>query len=225
MRKLWLATGVAAAVAGLGLTAWTAPYLYKWVKDRRVSSDRVLPGPQRTRVVPLPEDQALELVRRVMVEDLFLGLAEYHKTKHIQDGETTSDSVLPEAVVGQGDIELVDEDYRFFLEVKLRAYGGRTRITAKASPMYRIRDLDAEGEAYGESAGGETGVDLKVRGDAGAAVAMGPIFIAPIDGRPSDYRVLPLPDAGERAGKLVRSFMYLLDRRIAAGRSADPVTR
>ncbi len=225
MRKLWLATIAAVTAAGLGLAAGAAPLIYEWVKDRRVSSDRVLPASQRTRVLAVPEARALDLVRQVMTEDLFLSLAEYHRTRHVQDGETTADSVLPEAVAGPGDVELADEDYLFFLEVKLRAFGGRTRVTAKASPMYRIRDLEAEEEAYGETAGARTQVDLRVRAEAGAAVAAGPIFITPVDGLPSDHGLQTLPDAGARAALLVRSFLYLLDQRTSAGRAADPVTR
>jgi hypothetical protein len=205
---------------GLGVTAQGAPHIYKWVKDRIVNSDRVLPAQQKSRVVPIPEAAALGAVRKVLTDDLFMGLAEYHKTKHIQDAETTADTVLPEEVIGTGDLELVDEDYRFFLEIKFRAYGDRTRITAKCSPMYRIRDTEAEDEAYGDSAAASTSVDIKVNAESGSAVGVGPIFILPIEGLPSEYRCIPLPDAAERAGKIVRSFMYLLDKQVATAKPA-----
>ncbi len=207
-------------LAGLGSAVLAAPYIYKWVKDKTVNSDRILPSAQKMRVVPISEGQALDVVRRVMAEDLFLALAEYHKTKHIQDAETTADSVLPEEVIGQKQMEadLVDEDYRFFLEVKLRAYGNRTRITAKASPMYRIRDVEAEEQAYGDSGTSQTSVDVKVNAGYGSGVAMGPIFVMPFDGLPLEYQIQPLPDAAERGAQIVRSFMYLLDKRVAAGK-------
>jgi len=220
MRKLWMA-GVMIAGVGLGATVLAAPHIYKWVKDKRVNSERVLPYAQRNRVIPLPEPQALEMVRQVMADDLFLAVAEYHPTKHIQDGETTADSVMPEEVVGQGYFELEDEDYRFFLEVKLRDYSDRTRVTAKASPIYRYRDYEAEDEAYGDS-GTASGVDLKVRADEGSAVSVGPIFVMPSDGNPSEVRVQSLPIAAERSAQLVRSFLYLLDKRVAASKTAEP---
>jgi hypothetical protein len=191
--------------------------IYKWVKDKRVNSDQVLKSAQASRVIPLPESAALNMIRGVMTEDLFLAQAEYHKTKHIQDAETTPDTVLPEEIVGQKEVELIDEDYRFFLEVKLRAYGGRTRITAKASPMYRIHDIDAEAEA---NSGTAAGPNITVNAGAGAAVAVAAAFVQPFDGLPLDYHCDVLPDAAARAAKIVRSFMYLLDKRVAAGKPA-----
>lgn len=206
-------------MAGLTVQAHAYKNIYKWVKDKRVSSDRVLKEAQRQRVVPVAEAAALEMVRRILTDDLFMAQAEYHKTKHIQDAETTSDTVMPEEIVGQKEIDLIDENYRFFLQIKLKAYGGRTRISVKASPMYRIHDTDAEDEANSCTAGG---TNIIVNAGAGAAVAVAAAFITPFEGLPMDYHCVPLDDAAARAGKLVRSFMYLLDKRIAAEKSAAP---
>ena len=208
--------GLLAAVLVTGATGVLAKArIYKWVKDKEVSSGDVLTKTQASRVVTLSERRALEAVRRVMTEDLYLVLAEYHDSRHRQDAETTPDSVLPEAVVGQEDLELADEDYRFLLQVRLKAYGGRTRVLAEAYPVYRVRDYDKEAELDEDGGGGE--VEIKVRADEHQAVAVGPIFVAPVPGRPGRYGAELLPDAAERAGDLVKSFVYFLDRRIRAG--------
>jgi hypothetical protein len=147
-----------------------------------------------------------------MTGDLFLALAEYHKSKHQQDAETTPDSVLPEQVIGQAEVELGDEDYLFSLEVRLKSYADRTRLIVNAHPVYRIHDVDAEEEANSETA--ENTVEVKVKAGRNQAVSMGPVYIEPALGVPADYEIQPLPDAAERCAKLVRSFMYLLDQRI-----------
>lgn len=216
MIKRWVPFVAVAVVAGLAFTAWAKPRIYKWVKDRRVSSELVLERSQFQRVLPVTENQTEDLVRQVMTDDLYLALAQYHTTKHQQDAETTVDTVLPEEVIRQATIDLVDEDYRFVLEVQLKKFGSRTRVTAKAWPVYRIRDWEAE-DARDEDSGGST-LEVKVRADQGNAVAIGPMMIAPILGAPGDYGIAPLPDAAERAAELVRSFMYLLDKRVSRAR-------
>lgn len=216
MSKRWVPVVMAAMMVGVAFTAWAKPRIYKWVKDRRVSSELVLERSQFQRVLPIAENQTGELVRQVMTDDLYLVLAQYHTTKHQQDAETTVDTVLPEEVIKQATIDLVDEDYRFVLEVQLKKFGGRTRLTAKAWPVYRIRDLEAE-DAQDEEGSGST-LELKVRAGQGNAVAIGPMLIAPILGAPGDYGITPLPDAAERAAHLVRSFMFLLDKRVSQAR-------
>lgn len=218
MNKRWIPYVAVAVAAGMAFTAWAKPRIYKWVKDRRVSSEQVLERSQFQRVLPTTESQTQEIVRQVMTDDLYLSLAQYHTTKHQQDAETTADSVLPEEVVKQATIDLVDEDYRFVLEVQLKKFGGRTRLTAKAWPVYRIRDWEAE-DARDEDNSGGNSIEVKVRADQGNAVAIGPMVVAPILGAPGDYGITPLPDAAERAAELVRSFMYLLDKRISQARS------
>ena len=109
----------------------------------------------------------------------------------------------------------MDEDYRFVLEVRLKNFEGRTRVLVKASPMYRIRDWEKEDERDTDASGSTT-VDLKIKAPEGAAVSVEPgIFIAPLVGTSAEYRVDPLPDAADRAQKLVRSFLYFLDQRLA----------
>ncbi len=198
--------------SGLG---WAKPHIYKWVKDKNVSSDQVLREAQTSRVVDVSETETLALVREVMTEDLFMALAEYRKTKHLQEGETIKDTILPESIVGTQEVDLVDEDYRFLLEVRLKNVDGRTRVLAKASPVYRIRDLDREDER--DNVNGESSsVEMKVKAPKGAIVDMrGGIYITPLEGLPIDYQINPLPDAQDRAQKLVRSFFYLLDQRLS----------
>jgi len=74
---------------------------------------------------------------------------------------------------------------------------------------------DAVTESDEENAGT---IEIKVKADPGQAVAIGPMFVVPIVGRPSDYGVDVLPDAAARAGKLVKSFMYSLDKRVSASK-------
>jgi|GEM_PF-4941367 len=221
--KRFIISGLTVAV----LLAWSAPgharqNIYKWVKDKYASSRDVLKDTQGSRVIKLPETQALAVVKKVMTDKLYMALAEYHKTRHQQDAEVTPDTVLPEEIVHQQEVELVDEDYGFILEVKLKDYGNRTRVTAVAWPIYRIHDVEAEEEANPEGSAGTT-VEVKVKsGDQPAMVGMGPIFVMPILGRAADYNCQPLPDAPERAALLVRSFMYFLDQQIAAPDNPAP---
>ncbi|MEW6515446.1 MAG: hypothetical protein AB1439_00890 [candidate division FCPU426 bacterium] len=217
MRKRWISYLVVAVAAGMAFTVWAKPRIYKWVKDKRVSSELVLQRSQFQRVVPVTEGQTQELVKQVMTDDLYLALAQYHTTKHQQDAETTVDSALPEEVVKQATVDLIDEDYRFVLEVQLKKFGSRTRVTAKAWPVYRLRDLEAEDARDEDNTAGNS-IEVKVRADQGNAVALGPMVIAPILGIPGDYGITPLPDGAERAAELVRSFMYLLDRRVSQAR-------
>ncbi len=205
---------MAGLVVGLSVLAHAGPHQYKWIQDKTVSSDEVLRKSQAQRVLPINESETLEAVKQVMTDDLFMALAQYHKSRHRQDGETTPETVLPEEIVKQHEVELIDEDYRFLLEVSLKKYGARTRVIAKAVPVYRVRDLDAEA-AQGDNNEG-TSVEVKVKSDQGGAVAMGPIFVAPTYGMPGDFGISPLPDAAERGGLLVRSFMYFLEKRVAA---------
>jgi len=115
----------------------------------------------------------------------------------------------------------VDEDYRFVLEVKTKAYGRRTRVTAVVWPVYRIRDYEKEDELSDEPEGST--VHVKINAEPGQAVAMGPIVVAPLLGLPGDYGIIPLPDAGQRAAAITRSFMLDLDRRLQAeSKSAAP---
>ncbi len=216
MKRLWILSLVFMFSLSWAATIQAKPRIYKWVKDKKVSSKQVLSRSQAKRVISLSESQALQMVRQVMTDDLYLALGEYQKTKHLQEAETTDDSVLPEEVIGEEEVELVDEDYGFLLEVKLKKYGGRTRVTAKAHPIYRIRDLEAEDAESDEENAGT--IEIKVKADQNQAVAIGPMFVAPIIGRPSDYDITILPEAALRAGKLVKSFMYLLDKRVSASR-------
>jgi hypothetical protein len=212
---------VAALAAGLFLLAggvWAKPHVYKWVEDQSAGSDQVLRESQASRVVPLSEAEALQAVRRVMTDDLAMALAEYHATRHRQDAETVHDTVLPEAVAGKTEVDLADETYRFVLEVRLKAYGQRTRVLAKASPLYRLRDAEKEDERDGEDAG--SAVEVRVKAQSDAAVSLGPIYVEPLVGLPQDYQLEPLPDAADRAQMLVRAFLYLLDRRLSAPAAA-----
>lgn len=216
LRKYWMAMVLGLVFAAAALAR--AEYLYKWIKDTDVNSGRVLRPTQASRVFAAPEAAALEAVRKVMTDDLYLALAEYHPTRHRQDAETVKDTVLPEEVVGQNpEVDLVDEDYRFLLEVKLKSVGNRTRVTAKASPVYRVRDLDAEAERAAGQGNENNTVDIKVQADQTSAVQVGPIYIEPLEGPLTGYQVAPLPDAADRAAKLVRSFMYFMDQRVKAG--------
>lgn len=216
MKRLCSFTLVFAFLLSLAAAAQAKPRIYKWVKDKKVSSQDVLRKSQAKRVIPVREAKALKMIQQVMTDDLYLALAEYHKTKHRQDAETTDDSVLPEEIIGEAEVELVDADYCFILEVKLKKYGARTRVAAKAHPIYRIRDMEAE-DAESDEENAST-IEIKVKADTGQAVAVGPMFVVPIAGRPSDFNITILPDAAERAGKLVKSFMYLLDKRVSASR-------
>ncbi len=216
MKRLWILSLVFVFCLSWVVGAQAKPRIYKWVKDKKVSSKQVLRSSQSKRVIPVTETQALQMIRQVMTDDLYLALGEYQKTKHLQEAETTDDSVLPEEIIGEEEVELVDEDYGFLLELKLRKYGKRTRVTAKAYPIYRIRDLEAE-DAESDEENAST-IEIKVKANRDQAVAVGPMFIAPIIGRPSDYDITILPDAAARAGKLVKSFMYLLDKRVSASR-------
>lgn len=213
--KHW--TMLAAAGFLLGTAAGVGAYanVYKWVRDKSVGSEQVLTAAQATRVVNLGEPAALAAARLVLAEDLYMVLAAYHPNRHVQDAETTPESVLPEAVAGQDEIELADDDYRFLLRIKFRATGGRTRITAQASPLYRIHDADAEDAA---NSGAARSSSVTVNAGAGATVAVAAAFAAPLDGAPLDYGCETQPAAADRAALLVRSFMYSLDRRVAAGR-------
>jgi hypothetical protein len=214
MMRRWMPFVLVAVLAGMAFTAWAKPRIYKWVKDKQVSSELVLERSQFQRVLPIPEGQTQDLVKQVMTEDLAMALGEYHTTKHQLDADTTADSVLPEEVVKQETIDLADEDYCFVLEVQLKKFGGRTRLTATAWPVYRVRDMDAE-DARDEDQTAANSIEVKVSADPGNAVAVGPMMIAPVLGAPGDYGIPPLADAAERAAKLVRSFMYLLDQRAA----------
>jgi hypothetical protein len=217
MKKKWALSVLVIGMFGLaGVAFANSPHIYKWVKDKNVSSDQVLKEAQTSRVVALSETAALNAVRKVMVDDLYMALAEYHKTKHRQDGETVKDTVLPESVVGKQEIDLVDENYRFVLEVRLKAAeNGRTRVLVKASPMYRIRDLEKEDERN-DTRQGDSTVEMKINAPQGTVVDMhGGIYIEPLIGLPMDYQIETLSDAADRAQKLVRSFLYLLDRRVA----------
>jgi hypothetical protein len=205
-------------------SSFGAPRIYKWVKDKRESSDEVLSKSQSSRVLPISETQTLELIRLTMKDDLYMALGEYHKTKHRQEAETTTDTVLPEAIIRTAEIDMIDEDYLFVLEVSMKKYGDRTRVMAKASPVYRVRDYDAEAAAGSEDSGGQT-VEVKIKSDQGGGIAMGPIVVAPIYGVPSDYGAQPIPGAAKRASQLVRSFMYFLDKRMSVNhgrREASP---
>ncbi len=216
MKRLWILSLVFVFFLSWVAGAQAKPRIYKWVKDKKVSSKQVLRKSQSQRVIPVSEPRTLEMVQQVMTDDLYLALGEYRKTKHLQEAETTDDSVLPEEIISEEEVELVDEDYGFLLEVKLRKYGARTRVTAKAHPIYRIRDLEAEDAESDEDEAGT--IEIKVKAGRDQAVAVGPMFIAPIIGRPSDYDITILPDAAARAGKLVKSFMYLLDKRVSAAK-------
>lgn len=213
MKRLYTLGIAALVILGMGTVSLAKPRIHKWVQDKQVSSKDVLRRAQYQRVISVPERQALALVQRVMTDDLYMALVQYRTTKHQQDAETTMDSVLPEEVIKQADVDLIDEDYRFVLEVKLKRYGNRTRVTAKASPVYRLRDWEAE-DARDEDSESGTSIKVKVKAGQGSAVVLGPMVIAPVFGLPSDYEIAPLPDAADRAGKIVKSFMYLLDRQV-----------
>ncbi len=223
MRKVWIINLALIVVLGIAVAGHAKPRIYKWVKDKKVSSDEVLRRSQYTRVMPVAEADAQAMIQRIMTNDLYLSLAQYHTTRHQQDAETTLDSVLPEEVVRQAEVELVDEDYRFILQVKTKKYGNRTRITAKASPVYRLRDVEAEEARDEDDDTTGTTVSVKIKAGLGGAVAMGPIIVAPVLGYPHDYGITPLPDASKRAGEIIKSFMFFLDKQIkAAKRSQAP---
>jgi hypothetical protein len=187
------------AVLFLAGAVWAKPPVYKWVEDQNGSSNQLLQEAQATRVISLPEAGALKLIRQVMTEDLYLALNEYHATRHRQDAETVRNTVLPENVAGKDEIVLWDENFRFVLEVSLQAYGNRTRVRAQALPLYRLHDLEKEEEAEPQ----------------GTAPSLGDANFEPIPGQPQEDQAETLPDAADRAQKLVRSFFYLLDRRLA----------
>jgi hypothetical protein len=218
MKQVKIVSLVLVLLFSLAALAQAKPRIYKWVKDKKTSSQDILRKTQYSRVISASERSAQSIIQKIMTNDLYMSLAKYHKTRHQQDAETTPDSVLPEEVIRQQEIELIDEDYRFILEVKTRRYGNRTRVTAKASPVYRLRDLEAE-EARDEDDETGSAIQVKVKANQSSAVAMGPIVVAPILGLPSDYGIMPLPDASQRAAEIVKSFMYFLDKRM---RRAEP---
>jgi hypothetical protein len=216
MKRIWIVNLVLIMVLSIAVIGHAKPRIYKWVKDKKVSSDDVLRRAQYTRVVPVAEAEAQSIIDRVLTEELYFALAAYHTTRHKQDAETTADSVLPEEVVRQVEYELVDEDYRFILQVKTKKYGNRTRVTAKAAPVYRLRDAEAEEARDGDDETGSSTVSVKIKAGHGGAVVMGPIIVAPMLGYPHEYGITPLPDAGKRAGEIVKSFMYFLDKQVKA---------
>jgi len=220
MKRLWIVNFILIIVLGIALVGHAKPRIYKWVKDKKVSAHDVLRRSQYSRVVPMSETKVQEVIQSIMTDDLYLALAQYHKTRHQQDAETTADSVLPEEVVHQKEIELIDEDYRFILEVKTKRYGNRTRVMVNAAPVYRIRDFEAEAARDGDDSTGGSSIEVKVKTDRSSAMALGPILVAPILGLPCDYGITPLPDAAERAGEIVKSFMYFLDMRMKAGKKS-----
>lgn len=215
MKHLLTVTWLAAFVMAMVATSYSAPRIYKWVKDKRESSDQLLSKSQSSRVLPIAEGQTLELVRATMSKDLYMAVGEFQKSKQKQLAETTSDTVLPEEIVRTREIDLIDENYIFVLEVRMKKYGNRTRVMAKASPVYRVRDYDAEAAAGSDDDSGQS-VEVKIKSAQGSGITMGPIVVAPIYGVPSEYGAQPIPDASKRASLLVRSFMYLLDKRVSA---------
>ncbi len=207
---------------GMAAGAFAKPRIYKWVEDKRVSSNDVLRKSQYLRVVPMSEAQTLAVVKRIMTDELYMALAQYHTTRHQMDAETTPDTVLPEEVVRQAEFDLIDENYRFILKVKLKPYGNRTRVTAKAVPVYRIRDAEAEEARDDDDTVGGNSIEVKVQAGRGSVVALGPIVIAPILGFPGDYGIRPLPEAQKRAGEIVKSFNYFMDQHLKGLRSNAP---
>jgi hypothetical protein len=216
MKKIIIMAMAWGLVAGLAFYGQAKPHIYKWVKDKQCSSDDLLRPSESTRVLAVTETKAFEWGHQVMTDDLFMSLAEYHKTRHQQDGETNPDTVLPEQIIRLEKVELADEDYRFILEVTLKTLNKqRTRVLVKASPVYRIRDAEAEDARDEDSNSGGNSVEVKIKGDRDSVVGMGPIFVVPMVGMLSEYNLTPLPDASDRAAKLVRSFLYLMDKRVA----------
>jgi hypothetical protein len=177
---------------------------YIWVKDKQVSSRNVLPSSLSSRMVPLSESKALETVRGIMGEEMSMTISKYDKRNRLQAAQTSPKTLLPEEIAGQGSRELAGEDYMFILEVQVKESEGQTRITAKAWPIYRVPER--------RSGDRKNKMEIKVETEPGQTVAMGPMIILPVIGRPADYDAKILPDAGQRAGNLVRYFMQALDR-------------
>ncbi|NTV52752.1 MAG: hypothetical protein HGA76_07055, partial [Candidatus Firestonebacteria bacterium] len=178
--------------------AWAEPSGDRWVVDQSAATDQVLSEAQASRVVSLPEGEALKAVRRVIIDDLHMALAEYHATRHRQDAETTRDTVLPEHVVGKVELDLADDSYRFIVEVRLKAYGSRTRILVKASPLYRVPALE-------KTTGLQPGTQFQAPFESPGP--QGNDYVEPQPGVPMDDQPALLPDAADRAQKLVRSFL------------------
>ena len=206
MSKKWIINAGVILSLMLTMNVYADNKTYKWIKDKEVSSKDVLKASQTKRVINLSEEKTLQLIREVMTKDIHLALAEYHKTKHRQDAETVSDSVLPEKIIGEEELELFDENYRFILQVRLKKVGKRTRIIAEAYPMYRVEEESDTKE--------DNTLEVKVKANKNQVVAMGPIFIAPISGIPSEYNVEILPEAANIAAKVVKSFMYFVDEKV-----------
>ncbi len=204
LRWLWL--GLAGVVLMLiGTVMGQANPGSTWVKDTRVSSDDILTSSQSVRIVPLSEAAALKLVRKIMQQDLNLTLAAYQPEFHLQAAETTLKTKIPDALSEVDHVVLNDKDFMFILEIKLRLHGDKTKLMLVSHPVYHV-DPSKQTKP-------NTRVEIKVQGDASQVVSMGPIFLVPMAGSP-DVGTQTLPDAADRAAKLVRAFMYYLDKRV-----------
>lgn len=189
-------------------TVNAAKHEYKWVEDKQVSSQDILISSLSTRIVQMSKVQALKTVRSIMSRELHMKLSKYDEKNSQQAAQTTPKTVLPKEIAGLDSKELAGEDYVFLLEVELKKIGNHTRITAKAQPIYRVRKKEGEEE--------KDTITVKVKAEPGQAVALGPMFVMPIAGRPADYHAQMLPDAAQRCANLVRYFMLKLDQRIGA---------
>jgi hypothetical protein len=201
-------------MSGIAVVSEAKPHIYQWVKDKGVSSDQVLKEANRERLLSLPEAQAVKAVRGVMADDLRMVLEAFNAARHRQSGQIASDVVLPEAIVKNQEVLLIGENFKFVLEVRFKAKGEKTAISVSVSPMYRIRDRDKEDERDGTDQSGSS-IEIKARAANGGVVAMTNTgYITPLVGLPLDYQVETLPDAADRAGKLVRSFLFFLEQRL-----------
>lgn len=206
--KRWLYMAGIFGLAG-ALAAHASAPAGQWIKDSRVSSQNVLAGSQAFRILPLGEAEALALVKEILGGDhgLHLTAGPYQPSRHALEAQTTRRTVLPEKIAGPDSLVLADREFYFVLEAKFKANGRQTRIMLTASPVYR-----AAPRAPGTD---KNTVEIKVRGDASQAVGLGPILVMPAAGQSADFKLRTLPDAAERAAKLVRSFLYYLDQKMA----------
>lgn len=175
----------------------------QWIKDEKASSRAVLTSGQAFRLAPQELPAALKLVRTIMEQKLHLSLAEFNPRQHLQSGETTQRTGLPESIAPKNPV-MASEDYFFVLEASLKAEGRKTRIMVEARPAYRM--AGKAGRPNSNS------VEIKIQGNSSQAVGLGPIFVMPAAGQPADFNLPTLPDGAERAALLVRSFMYYWDQ-------------
>jgi hypothetical protein len=208
MRQFQTGLVILAVLFPVLASAGQANHSYKWVKDDKVSSQGILDSGQAFRLVPMKQAQALELVRKVMSGDLCLSLAEFNQAHRQQEAETTLKTILPEEITKQEIPSMASEDYCFILDAKLKADGDKTRITLVAIPVYRVDTAKAANA-------GQNVVEIKIKTDSSQVIGMGPIFVMPTAGQPTDFNLQTLPDAADRAAMLVRSFVYYLDQKLA----------